>query len=389
MATERIYLSPPNVGGEEIAHVTAALESGWVAPLGPDLDAFEAELAAAAGVEYAVALASGTAALHLALLGHGVGPGDRVYCPTITFGATAFAITYTGATPVFIDSEETSWNLSPEVLEQALATDAAKNELPKAILTVDLFGRTCDYDRITELANAYKIPIIEDAAEALGSAHQSGASSQQSGATVSRPAGSFGECAVFSFNGNKIITTSGGGVLVSNNKDLVDKARFRSTQSREAFPWYEHNEVGYNYRMSNILAAIGRAQLTRLNSIIERLREINNQYQQELGSVPGVTVLGDPPWGLSNHWLTNIRFDLDQYPDAPHRAREFLESHNIESRNVWKPMHQQPVFAGAASYLDGTADAIFNDSLCLPSGANLTNDQVGLICDLIRQTLET
>lgn len=375
MPDSRIYLSPPSVGELEIQRVVAALESGWVAPLGPEVNAFEADLAHAAGVDHAVALSSGTAAIHLALLGMGAKPGDRVYCPTVTFGATAFAITYTGAQPVFIDSEDETWNLSPHVLAEALKKDAAAGKLPKVIVTVDLFGRTCDYDQIMPIADEYGIPVLEDAAEALGATHGT------------NKAGSFGKAAIFSFNGNKIITSSGGGMLVSNDQDLIDHACFRSTQAREQVPWYEHEQIGFNYRMSNILAALGRAQLSRLDEIIANRQRVHDHYQDHLAGVEGVQVVGDPPWGRSNYWITNIRIDSDLHPDGPHRVRDYLESLNIEARNAWKPMHQQPVFAGAEAHLDGTADRIFDEGLCLPSGIELTNDDVDRIAEFVRVEL--
>ncbi|MFZ1363237.1 MAG: aminotransferase class I/II-fold pyridoxal phosphate-dependent enzyme [Candidatus Nanopelagicales bacterium] len=375
MPDSRIYLSPPSVGELEIQRVVAALESGWVAPLGPEVNAFEADLAHAAGVDHAVALSSGTAAIHLALLGMGVKPGDRVYCPTVTFGATAFAITYTGAQPVFIDSEDETWNLSPDMLSEALKKDAAAGKLPKVIISVDLFGRTCDYDQIIPIADEYGIPVLEDAAEALGATHGT------------NKAGSFGKAAIFSFNGNKIITSSGGGMLVSNDQDLIDHACFRSTQAREQVPWYEHEQIGFNYRMSNILAALGRAQLSRLDEIIENRQRVHDHYQDHLAGVEGVQVVGDPPWGRSNYWITNIRIDSDLHPDGPHRVRDYLESLNIEARNAWKPMHQQPVFAGAEAHLDGTADRIFDEGLCLPSGIELTNDDVDRIAEFVRVEL--
>lgn len=368
----RIYLSPPSVGELEIKQVVAALESGWVAPLGPEVDAFEVDLAEAAGVKYAAALSSGTAAIHLALLGLGVKPGDRVYCPTVTFGATAFAITYAGAQPVFIDAEEETWNVSPGALKKALKKDAASGQLPTAIITVDLFGRTCDYDRIMPIADKYGIPVIEDAAEALGATHGT------------NKAGSFGKAAIFSFNGNKIITSSGGGMLVSNDETLIEHAKFRATQAREPYPWYEHEHIGFNYRMSNILAALGRAQLSRLEEIIENRRRVHDHYQDHLAGVEGVQVVGDPPWGRSNYWITNIRIDSSIHPNGPNRVREYLETLNIESRNAWKPMHQQAVFADADSYLDGTADKIFDEGLCLPSGIELTNDDVDRIAEFVK-----
>ncbi len=372
LESPRVYLSPPDVGEREVELVTAALRSGWVAPVGPDLAEFEHAIGEFSGVGHAVALSSGTAAIHLGLKALGVQPGDEVVVPTLTFGATAFAVVHAGATPVFLDCEETTWNLDPTLLSSFLAERDRLGTLPAAIITVDLFGRMCDYTAITAIADAYGIPVLEDAAEALGSTQGD------------RAAGSFGQVGVFSFNGNKIMTTSGGGMLVTDDESIADKVRFWSTQSREDFPWYEHNEIGFNYRMSNILAALGRGQLERLPQIIERRREINKQYRELLAEVPGVEVLGDDPWGRSNMWLTTIRFRRPYGAESAVRVRESLESHNIESRPAWKPMHQQPVFADAESHLTGAADRIFADGLCLPSGAAMSDSQVESVGMVIR-----
>lgn len=371
----RVWLSAPDVTELEVGMVVDALRSGWVAPLGPEVDAFERDIAEFTGMPYAAALSSGTAGLHLALRYVGVEPGSRVYVPTITFGATAFAVTYCGAQPVFLDSENVTWNLDPDVLAQVLAADAARGQLPAAILTVDLFGRTCDYDRIMPLAEEYAVPVIEDAAEALGATHHE------------RAAGSFGRAGIFSFNGNKIMTTSGGGMVVTDDADLADRLRFWATQSREPFPWYEHEEIGFNYRMSNILAALGRGQLIRLPEMIARRRQINERYTDGLRQVDGVEVLGDPPWGLSNAWLTTIRFDPAAHPGASTRVREHLAEQNIECRPVWKPMHAQPVFEQAERHLTGAADAIFAEGLCLPSGVATTDDDVDRVVAGIQEVL--
>lgn len=376
---DRVYLSPPDIGEGEVSRVVAALRSGWVAPLGPEVDGFERDMAAFTRVPFAAALSSGTAAIHLALRAAGVGHGDSVYCPTITFGATAFAITYVGADPVFLDVEETSWNMDPDLLAVALRVDAAADRLPKAIVTVDIFGRTADYDRIMPLAQHYSIPVIEDAAEALGAEHIG-----KAGLT---PAGGFGLAGVFSFNGNKIMTTSGGGMLVSEDEALIEKARFWATQSRDPAPWYEHTEIGFNYRMSNILAALGRVQLERLPAMIERRRSTLSAYQQALGDVQGLQVMVDPPWCRSNAWLTNVRFDSEIHPAAATRVREALELDNIEARPIWKPMHAQPVFASAASHLSGAADKIFEEGLCLPSGSAMSDADLERTIQGIRAAL--
>ena len=375
MVSQRIYLSPPNIGAAEIARVSSALESGWVAPVGPELTGFEADVASFVDVDSAVALSSGTAAIQLGLQGLDVKPGSTVLCPTLTFGATAFAIVHAGAIPVFVDSEDVSWNLDPRILRAALVERAATGQLPAAIVTVDLFGRPCDYAPILAAAAEFETPVLIDAAEALGATYRS------------QPAGSVGDAAIFSFNGNKIITTSGGGMLVSKNSAIVEKVRHWSTQSREDFPWYEHNEIGYNYRMSNILAALGRAQLERLPTIIEKLRNITSWYTESLSGVPEIQVTQDPPWGRSNCWLTTVRFDRALGDDAATRVREALETENIESRPVWKPMHQQPVFTGAEAHLTGVADQIFAEGLCLPSGVALEREDIERITAIILATL--
>ena len=371
----RIHISPPDITESEVDAVVSALRSGWIAPLGPDVDAFESEVATFCGVEHAVAVSSGTAALHLGLLGLGVTAQDEVVVPTMTFGATAFAVTYVGALPAFLDIEPQSWNLDPDVLESFLFTRASLNLLPAAIITVDVFGRSCDYERIIAVANRYEVPVLADSAESLGATYGGQA------------CGSFGQASVISFNGNKIMTTSGGGMLLTNDALMAAKSRFWSAQSREPAPWYEHLEVGYNYRLSNILAALGRAQLTRLPAMIERRRAIRDLYAVLLGGIPGVSVLGDPPWGRSNAWLTTVLFDPVLHADAPRRVRETLETFNIESRPVWKPMHQQPVFASNYKSLTGVADKVFNQGLCLPSGATLSDDDLIRISGIVSSCL--
>jgi dTDP-4-amino-4,6-dideoxygalactose transaminase len=316
------------------------------------------------GAGQAVALTSGTAALHLGLLALGVKPGDEVIVPTLTFGATAFAVTYTGATPVFLDVEKHSWGLDPELLEAVLTSRARNATRTAAIIPVDIFGRPADYDRILPIAARYDIPVLVDAAESLGATHGD------------RSAGTMGHAGVYSFNGNKIMTTSGGGMLVSDDRNLVEKARFWATQSREPFPWYEHEEIGHNYRMSNILAALGRAQLERLPEMIARRRRIRAMYTELLEGLEGVIVTPDPPWGSGNSWLTTVTFDTDLHPGASTRVREELQSQGIESRPIWKPMHQQPIFREREAHLSGLADRIFDEGLCLPSGVALSDEDV-------------
>lgn len=372
----KLYLSPPDVTELEIDFVVAALRSGWVAPIGPDIDAFESVIAECAGVSHAVALASGTAALHLGLKGLGVEPGDDVIVPTLTFGATAFAVMHAGARPIFVDCEASTWNLDAELLGDTLRKKSTNGCLPKAIVTVDIFGRTCDYDPILEIADLRGVPVLEDAAEALCSTYKD------------RNAGSLGDAGVFSFNGNKIMTTSGGGMFVTDDEGLAQKVRFWSTQSRQPFPWYEHEELGYNFRMSNILAALGRGQIQRLPTMIARRRSILAQYSARFADNQAIQVLGDPPWGTSNAWLTTVRFDLVEHADAPTRVREALAAKNVEARPVWKPMHQQPLFKDAESHLTGVADAVFDSGLCLPSGSAMTEADVDRVADIILATLK-
>ena len=367
----RIYLSPPDVGELEQEYVMDALRSGWVAPLGPHVDAFEREIAEYVGVEHAVALSSGTAGLHLGLIALGVGAGDDVVVPTMTFAATAFAVTYVGARPVFIDSESTSYNLDPELLAEYLASRAAAGQLPAAVVVVDIYGQTADYARILPICAEYGIPVLEDAAEALGSSHQLGM------------AGSLGRIGVLSFNGNKIMTTSGGGMLVTEDASIAARVRHLATQAREPVPWYEHNEVGFNYRMSNLLAARGRAQLQRLPDMIRRRTSIHSQYA-ELLRADGLDVIACTSWGSSNAWLTLVR--LPQGLLAP--ARRALEAAGIESRQAWKPMHLQPVFAGCERRLNGRANQLFESALCLPSGSRLSRDEVFSVVAALRSAFE-
>ncbi len=373
---DRLLLSPPSLSDGDLIAVDRALRSGWVAPLGPDVDAFEVDLAALTGRGHSVVLSSGTGAIHLGLLALGVEPGSDVIVSTLTFGATAFAVTYAGARPVFLDSEHTSWNLDPALLAEELAERARRGCLPSAVVPIDVFGRTCDYDAILQICGQYDVPVLADSAEALGAQHGVA------------PAGSLGAAAVFSFNGNKIITTSGGGALVTDEPEIARRVRKWATQSREPLPWYEHEEIGFNYRLSNILAALGRSQLTRLSDIVDRRRAIRDRYAAALEAIGGVSVMGDPPWGRWNGWLTTARFDADVYPNAPTRVREALEAQNIESRPIWKPMHQQPVFRDAEAIVTGVADRVFAEGLCLPSGTAMTDGDVDRVLDVVATTLE-
>jgi dTDP-4-amino-4,6-dideoxygalactose transaminase len=368
----RIYLSPPEVGAEERRMLLEAFDSNWIAPVGPDIDAFEQELAERAGVDYAVALSSGTAALHLGLLLVGVGPGDDVLVPSFTFVATAATVTYVGAKPVFVDCSASNWTIDPALVAEELATRARRGQLPAAVVTVDLYGQTADYDALTALCKEYEIPLIEDAAEALGATYRG------------RPAGSFGTVGVFSFNGNKIITTSGGGMLVSDSAVLIDRARFLATQARDAAPHYEHSELGYNYRLSNLLAALGRAQLRGLDSRIERRRRINEAYRVALADLPGIRFMPVAEYGEPNWWLTCILVDPARFGADREQIRLALESVDVESRPTWKPLHLQPVFDGVPTVGGAACAHIFEHGLCLPTGSALSEEDLARVVGTIR-----
>jgi dTDP-4-amino-4,6-dideoxygalactose transaminase len=368
----RVFLSPPEVGAEERRMLLEAFDSNWIAPTGPDIDAFEREVAGQAGVEHAVALSSGTAALHLALLLAGVERGDEVLVPSFTFIASAAAVTYLGARPVFVDCSAESWNLDPAVVEEELTSRAAAGRLPAAVITVDLYGETADYPALEMLCRRFDVPLIEDAAEALGSTHGG------------RPAGSFGAAGIFSFNGNKIITTSGGGMLVTASRAWADRARHLATQAREPYPHYEHAEVGYNYRLSNLLAALGRAQLRGLESRKRRRERIDAAYRDGLGSLAGISPMPRTPAGTSNYWLTCIRIDPEMFGADREQVRLTLERHDIESRPTWKPLHLQPAFDGIDLIGSGHCARIFDQGLCLPTGSALSAADQARIIELIR-----
>jgi len=373
----RIFLSAPQATEADISSVVDSMRSGWLAPAGPDLAGFEADMAIFLGVQHAVALASGTAALHLGLKYLGVQPGDYVLVPTLTFGATAFAVTYVGAFPVFIDVEPESWNLDPELVTAATESLRAAGHRVSAVIPVDLYGSPCNYSELVRVCSSLGLPILEDAAEGLGASF---------GDSM---LGTYGRAGVLSFNGNKLITTTGGGMLVTDDGDFAAKVRHWSTQSREDYPWYEHEEIGYNYRLSNVLAALGRSQLRRVPSEVDARRATRELYRSLFADLPGVKIQSDPSWGRSNAWLTVARFDPSIYPDAPTLIREFLETHNIESRPVWKPMHQQPVFRSNPTFLTGVADSIFLDGLCLPSGTGLVPSDIERIAALVIHCLKS
>jgi dTDP-4-amino-4,6-dideoxygalactose transaminase len=364
----RVYLSRPDVGPLERQYLLRAFDEGWIAPVGPDLAAFERDITELTGWPGAVALVSGTAALHLALLECGVGPGDDVFVSTFTFAATVNAVTYCGANPVLIDSDTTTWNMSPDLLATALAAARAANRLPRAAVVVDLYGQCADFDTIAPQLDELGIDLVEDAAEALGATYKG------------RPAGTLGEMGVFSFNGNKIITTSGGGMFVAPTTEVADRVRYLATQARQPAAHYEHTEVGFNYRLSNLLAALGRAQLERLPEMSKRRVAINDHYRSRLGDIGGLEFMPIAPWGGWNGWLTCVSFDDPVVRDLVETA---LSAADIESRPLWKPMHLQPAFKDCRTHVDGTSQILFDHGLCLPSGSSLTDDQVDDVCDVI------
>jgi pyridoxal phosphate-dependent aminotransferase EpsN len=356
------------VGSDERALLLDAFDSNWIAPLGPHVDAFEQEFSEAVGVPHAAALASGTGALHLALILCGVAKGDKVVTSTLTFAATANAIAYVGAEPVFVDVDPDTWTMDPDLVEEALDGLSARGTPARAVLTVDLYGQLCHYDRIGTLCKERELPLIEDAAEALGSTMNG------------RHAGSFGDAGIFSFNGNKIITTSGGGMLVSQREAMVQRATFLATQARDPAPHYQHSTIGYNYRLSNLLAALGRGQLRVLADRVAARRRVRDTYRDALGGVEGIRFLEDPPEVRSNAWLTCIQIDPAAFGADRETVRLHLEAADIESRPVWKPMHQQPIWSDALVFGGQVADSLFEDGLCLPSGSDLTHaDQMRVI----------
>jgi dTDP-4-amino-4,6-dideoxygalactose transaminase len=369
----RIFLSPPDVGPDERELLLDAFDSNWIAPLGPHVDAFEAEVAAYVGAAHAVALSSGTAALHLALLEVGVRPGDQVLCSSMTFVATANAIRYAGAEPVFVDAAEDDWNLDVRLVEQELQTAAREGRRIAAVLSVDLYGACCDYDALERICADHDVPLVEDAAEALGATHGG------------RSAGTFGAMGVFSFNGNKIMTTSGGGMLVTDDAEAAAHIRHLATQAREPAAHYEHAEVGFNYRLSNLLAAVGRGQLRNLDAKVARRREIKRRYEEQLGELPGLTFAPDGLDGGANAWLTCLTIDPDLAGTDRETVRTHLRASGIEARPVWKPMHLQPVFADARMLGGAVSERLFDHGLCLPSGSSLTDEQHAEICSQVRE----
>lgn len=374
---EQILLSTPHIGSSEREFVEEAFRTNWIAPLGPNVDAFEQELAEMVGVRHAAALSSGTAAIHLALVMLGVVRGDRVFCSSLTFAASANPIVYQGAEPVFIDSEPESWNMSPGALESAFLCATKEGWLPKAVIVVNLYGQSADMDSLVAICDRYGVPVVEDAAESLGASYKG------------RASGTFGKVGVFSFNGNKIITTSGGGMLVSDDLQLIEKARFLATQARDPAPHYEHTQVGYNYRMSNILAGVGRGQLKVLKDRVEARRAVFKAYQDAFAHTPQVRWMPEPQWSHSTRWLTACTIS----PDAGVTSAQLLKrlaGELIEGRPLWKPMHLQPVFQKCRYFKHGqesVSDQIFDQGLCLPSGSNMTEPQIARVVATIRSAL--
>ena len=372
MADFEILLSGPDVGQDERRALLEAFDSGWVAPAGPHLASFERDVADFVGWPGAVALSSGTAALHLALATSGVGPGDHVLVSTFTFAATANAVSYCGATPVFVDSERESWNMSPDLLRAAVGRLAADGIAPKAVVMVDLYGQCADADPIRDTCSEHGMVLVEDAAEALGATYKG------------RMAGTLGDISVLSFNGNKIVTTSGGGMVLTRSSPQAERIRYLATQARQPEVHYEHTEIGYNYRLSNLLAAMGSAQLKRLPSMIERRREINALYRATLSRRDEIGFMPIPPWSTWNGWLTCVLFGSTADRDDVLRA---LAADGIESRPLWKPMHLQPVFRDAPSFVDGTSEDLFMRGLCLPSGGGLSDTDVERVIDGVQRAL--
>lgn len=370
----RLFLSPPDVNGDDRARLIAAIDSGWVAPVGPDLDAFEHEVAAVCGRRHGVGLASGTAAIFLTLRELGVGPGDEVLCSTFTFAGSVNPIVHLGATPVLVDSDPATWNVNPQLVADELAGRRRRNKPLKAAVVVDLYGQCADHDPLLALLAEHGVPLVEDAAEGLGATYKD------------RPAGSFGQAAVVSFNGNKIVTTSGGGMVVTDDDRLARRIRHLATQAREPAAHYEHVEVGFNERLSNLLAAFGRGQLADLDRRIARRRQLFERYAQALGDRHGVAFMPEATYGRCTRWLTCLTIDPASGV-TPEDVRVHLESLDIESRPTWKPMHLQPVFAGAPARLDGTSDRVFATGLCLPSGSSMSDADQERVIDALAAVL--
>ena len=375
---QRIFLSPPHMSGLEKQHIESAFAENWIAPLGPNVDAFEQEVAQLVGAKGALALSSGTAAIHLALKLVGVSSGDAVFCSSLTFAASANPIVYEHAEPVFIDSDHKTWNMCPDSLRKAFDGFEKRGRIPKAVIVVNLYGQSADYDSIIGICSRYGVPVIEDAAESLGATYRG------------KSSGTLGGFGIYSFNGNKIITTSGGGMLISDDLQALEKARFWATQARDKAPHYQHSEIGYNYRMSNIAAGIGRGQLAVLAERVAGRRRVFQNYYHSLADLPGVSFMPEAGYGMTNRWLTVIQLDSGLVKVRPHDIMQVLEAENIESRPVWKPMHLQPVFQRCKYYCaaqTSCSDEIFLNGLCLPSGTNMTDEEQGRVIEVIRRVL--
>lgn len=368
----QILLSPPHLGHLELEFVQTAFNNNWIAPAGPQIKLFEQEFCKVVGASHGAALSSGTAALHLALILAGVQAGDEVFCSTLTFIATANPILYVGAKPVFIDSDYSSWNMDPNLLAEALKQRARIGKLPKAVILVHLYGQSADIDPILATCNYYGIPLIEDAAESLGATYKG------------RSTGTFGQMGIYSFNGNKIITTSGGGMLISEDANLVDQARFLATQARDPAPHYQHSSLGYNYRLSNVLAGIGRGQLQVLDQRVAARRFNYDRYQQSLGHLPGINFMPALRCGQGTRWLTSLTINADECGVTRNEVRETLLAHHIESRPVWKPLHLQPIFSGCECFGGAVAEKLFQEGLCLPSGSNMTEADINRVISLTK-----
>ena len=367
-----ILLSTPHIGNQELEFVKEAFATNWIAPIGPHVDAFEQEFCQVTGASHAAAVSSGTAALHLALQLVGVTRGDEVFCSTLTFAATANPIVYLGAKPVFIDSDRISWNMNPDLLQEALQKRAYFGKLPKAVIVVHLYGQSADIEPIIKLCNQYNIPLIEDAAEALGATYKGFSP------------GTFGRFGIYSFNGNKIITTSGGGMLVSDDNQLITKAKFLATQARDPAPHYQHSEIGYNYRLSNVLAGIGRGQLQVLNERVAARRRNFEIYQSTLGNIPGIEFMPEADFGYSTRWLTALTITPEAFGADREYIRIQLTKQQIEARPVWKPLHLQPVFSEYECIGGEVAENLFLHGLCLPSGSNLTDEDLARVINAIK-----
>lgn len=373
---ERVFLSSPHMTGNEMKYIHEAFETNWIAPIGPNVDKFEEELAAYVGTTGGAALSSGTAAIHLALRLLDIGSGDRVFCSSLTFVASANPILYTGAEPVFIDSEEETWNMSPIALRKAFAAADKEGHLPKAVIVVNLYGQSAKMDELMAICNEYNVPVIEDAAESLGSLYKG------------RKSGTIGEFGIYSFNGNKIITASSGGMLVANDLNALEKARFLGSQAKDPAPYYKHHEVGYNYRMSNVLAGIGRAQLEAIDDRVKARRKVYECYAEGFKDIPAIRFQPELEETYSNRWLSVFTLDPELTSLTPEIIKSALEAESIESRNVWNPLHQQELFKGTQFFAHGDGEAvsdnIFRHGLCLPSGSNMTVYQQMRVIEVVK-----